>query len=237
MKQYARECILNRKDYIPGKPIEEVQKEFGITDIIKMASNENPMGTSPKAIEAMIEEVKTNSCRYPVSLCTELAGKLECGNHAFGKSHLFTSLGVAARTRFLESCLELAKAGDENGSVFHKAALEQGDQTLDAPLGLVNREPCGFPDVVHNVRLDQSVSGLDRNWFTPDFLSHASPPSCVASSMVAVCPNSQKSQVPGNIYKRFAVPLFERASGLEATARLCPWETPEDSPQKRILGA
>ena len=76
MKQYARECILNRKDYIPGKPIEEVQKEFGITDIIKMASNENPMGTSPKAIEAMIEEVKTNSCRYPVSLCTELVGKL-----------------------------------------------------------------------------------------------------------------------------------------------------------------
>ena len=76
MNQYARECILNRKDYIPGKPIEEVQKEFGITDIIKMASNENPMGTSPKAIEAMIEEVKTNSCRYPVSLCTELAGKL-----------------------------------------------------------------------------------------------------------------------------------------------------------------
>lgn len=76
MKQYARECILNRKDYIPGKPIEEVQKEFGITDIIKMASNENPMGTSPKAMEAMIEEVKTNSCRYPVSLCTELVGKL-----------------------------------------------------------------------------------------------------------------------------------------------------------------
>ena len=39
--------------YIPGKPISELQREFGVTDIIKLASNENPLGTSPLAIEAM----------------------------------------------------------------------------------------------------------------------------------------------------------------------------------------
>ncbi|MFA7109049.1 MAG: histidinol-phosphate transaminase [Sphaerochaetaceae bacterium] len=76
MKEWARKCILNRKDYIPGKPIEEVQKEFGITDIIKMASNENPLGTSPKAIKAMIEEIQKNSARYPVGLCTQLVEKI-----------------------------------------------------------------------------------------------------------------------------------------------------------------
>ena len=76
MNKYARECILNRKDYIPGKPIEEVQKEFGIKDIIKMASNENPLGTSPKAVEAMKKEISTNAHLYPVSLCTELVAKI-----------------------------------------------------------------------------------------------------------------------------------------------------------------
>ena len=41
--------------YDPGKPIEETAREQGLdpTDIIKLASNENPLGPSPKAIEAM----------------------------------------------------------------------------------------------------------------------------------------------------------------------------------------
>ena len=39
--------------YVPGKPVADVEREFGITDIIKLASNENPMGPSPKALEAM----------------------------------------------------------------------------------------------------------------------------------------------------------------------------------------
>ncbi|MEM9282270.1 MAG: histidinol-phosphate transaminase [Verrucomicrobiota bacterium] len=41
--------------YDPGKPIEETARELGLdpSDIIKMASNENPLGPSPKAIEAM----------------------------------------------------------------------------------------------------------------------------------------------------------------------------------------
>lgn len=46
---------LNRiKPYIPGKPIEEVRREMGIKgDIIKLASNENPVGVSPKALDAL----------------------------------------------------------------------------------------------------------------------------------------------------------------------------------------
>lgn len=39
--------------YEPGKPIEEVEREFGITNIIKLASNENPLGPSAKALEAI----------------------------------------------------------------------------------------------------------------------------------------------------------------------------------------
>ena len=43
--------------YQGGKPIEEVQRELGITDIIKLASNENPLGPSPLAVRAITESV------------------------------------------------------------------------------------------------------------------------------------------------------------------------------------
>jgi len=41
--------------YVPGKPIEEVQKELGLEEIIKLASNENPLGCSSMAKKAIIE--------------------------------------------------------------------------------------------------------------------------------------------------------------------------------------
>lgn len=41
--------------YPPGKPIEEVQREYGLDSVIKLASNENPLGPSPKAVEALRE--------------------------------------------------------------------------------------------------------------------------------------------------------------------------------------
>lgn len=50
--------------YVPGKPIEEVKKELGIEEVEKLASNENPLGPSPKAIEAIKKEVE-NIHIYP----------------------------------------------------------------------------------------------------------------------------------------------------------------------------
>ncbi len=43
--------------YKAGKPIEELAREKGLTKIVKLASNENPLGPSPKAIEAIINNV------------------------------------------------------------------------------------------------------------------------------------------------------------------------------------
>lgn len=48
----ARDVIRRLVPYVAGKPIEEVERELGITDIIKLASNESPLGPSPKALEA-----------------------------------------------------------------------------------------------------------------------------------------------------------------------------------------
>lgn len=50
--------------YVPGKPIEELQRELGLTRVIKLASNENPLGSSPKAL-AVINDTTTTLHRYP----------------------------------------------------------------------------------------------------------------------------------------------------------------------------
>ena len=64
----ARKAILNLKPYKPGKPIEEVKRELGLRDVIKMASNENPLGPSPKALAA-IKKHLADINRYPESGC------------------------------------------------------------------------------------------------------------------------------------------------------------------------
>ncbi len=53
MRELIAEHINTLSPYVPGKPIEELERELGITGAIKLASNENPLGPSPKAIEAM----------------------------------------------------------------------------------------------------------------------------------------------------------------------------------------
>jgi len=50
--------------YSPGKPIEEVEREFGISDSVKLASNENPLGPSPKALQAIAAALPAIH-RYP----------------------------------------------------------------------------------------------------------------------------------------------------------------------------
>jgi len=50
-----RSNILQMQPYLPGKPIEEVKRELGLSRVIKLASNENPFGPSPKAIAAVRE--------------------------------------------------------------------------------------------------------------------------------------------------------------------------------------
>ncbi len=44
--------VASLQPYVPGKPIEEVEREYGVTGVAKLASNENPLGPSPRAVEA-----------------------------------------------------------------------------------------------------------------------------------------------------------------------------------------
>jgi histidinol-phosphate aminotransferase len=61
--------------YIPGKPTEELEREYGIKNSIKMASNENPLGTSDKVIKAICKAAEKVNL-YPTSDCYYLRLKL-----------------------------------------------------------------------------------------------------------------------------------------------------------------
>lgn len=67
--------ILNLIPYKPGKPIAETQREYGITKVYKLASNENPLGVSPKALSA-IQRAAAELFRYPDPTFYELVSKV-----------------------------------------------------------------------------------------------------------------------------------------------------------------
>ncbi|MHC1719947.1 MAG: histidinol-phosphate transaminase [Clostridiaceae bacterium] len=93
VEKITRPSILKCRDYVPGKPVEEVRRELGLTDIIKMASNENPLGTSPKALAAIIEEMNSSCNRYPESLCVELRQRLS-QLHKVNEAQIFIDNGL-----------------------------------------------------------------------------------------------------------------------------------------------
>jgi histidinol-phosphate aminotransferase len=61
--------------YVPGKPIEEVAREYGVPDCAKLASNENPLGASPLALTA-IRDALERVHLYPDGSCFALKRKL-----------------------------------------------------------------------------------------------------------------------------------------------------------------
>jgi histidinol-phosphate aminotransferase len=76
--------------YIPGRPIEEVERELKI-HAIKLASNENPLGPSPKAVEA-VKNVLAESHRYPDGGTHLLRAKI-AGLHGVSMDQIFMALG------------------------------------------------------------------------------------------------------------------------------------------------
>lgn len=68
-----RQIVSDMDSYVPGRSQDEIAEEFGLKkeDIVKLGSNENPWGPSPKAIEAIKNELKSIN-RYPESQLKDL---------------------------------------------------------------------------------------------------------------------------------------------------------------------
>ena len=75
LPQQARPILTEIIPYEPGKPIPEVQREYGLSDVVKLASNENPLGPSPRALEA-VRAALPELNRYPDAGGYYLKGKL-----------------------------------------------------------------------------------------------------------------------------------------------------------------
>ncbi|OKY75710.1 MAG: histidinol-phosphate transaminase [Desulfobulbaceae bacterium DB1] len=75
MKLSVNKNIETLIPYPPGKPLKELEREYGITGSIKMASNENSLGPSPKALDAIRRNL-VNLHRYPDGSCYYLAAAL-----------------------------------------------------------------------------------------------------------------------------------------------------------------
>ncbi len=72
--------------YQPGKPVEELERELGISDSIKLASNENPLGPSPLALDA-IKKISSSINYYPDGGGFDLSNKL-AQKHQFDASSI-----------------------------------------------------------------------------------------------------------------------------------------------------
>lgn len=99
--------------YVPGKPIEELEREMGIKDSIKLASNENPMGPSGKALRA-IENHLAGINRYPD------------GGAFYLTQALAKKLGVEER------CLILGNGSNELIDIAVRTFMQPGDEAVMA---------------------------------------------------------------------------------------------------------
>lgn len=132
------------KPYQPGKPIEEVKREFGITgEIVKLASNENPLGPSPAALRALSETLPRLAL-YPDGGCHDLrlavAERLSVSPDSLifgnGSDEIIHLLGLT----FLEEGDEIV-IGDPTFVLYEAAATLAGAKSVKVPLthpGLVH---------------------------------------------------------------------------------------------------
>ena len=90
LKQLANPRILDQPVYTPGKPIEKVAEQFGFAhhEIVKLASNENPWGASPNAVEAGKRALELMTRR-----------KICMGVHGIGHGRFVQRPGVARGER------------------------------------------------------------------------------------------------------------------------------------------
>lgn len=113
MKLDIPENIEAIKPYPPGKPLEELEREYGITNSIKLASNENAWGPSPKAVEALRNDL-LNLHRYPDGSCYYLVQ------------------AIAQKTGAASSEIVLGNGSNEIIEFLVKAFVREGDEVISS---------------------------------------------------------------------------------------------------------
>lgn len=110
-----RDELKDLQAYKPGKPIEDVKREYGLEKVVKLASNENPLGCSPKVIEA-VKKAAENLAIYPD------------GNATLLKEALAKKIGLKT-TQILPS-----SGSDEMVDIIAKTFINKNDEVIMADL-------------------------------------------------------------------------------------------------------
>lgn len=114
----ARDFVRRINPYKPGKPMEEVARELNLSgEIIKLASNENPLGTSPLALAAMKKALK-ETYLYPDDNCFYLKNKL-ASRHGVEPGNIFIANGSVE----LLPLIALAYLGQGSSAVVSEGAF------------------------------------------------------------------------------------------------------------------
>ncbi|CAI6059688.1 Histidinol-phosphate aminotransferase [Paenibacillus sp. JJ-100] len=128
--------IVDLPVYKPGKPIEEVKRELGLEQVIKLASNENPYGSSPAALEAITKEM-ANVSVYPDGSSVELTEVL-AEHLGVERSNLIFGCGsdeiIALITRAFFLPGDETIMADQTFSVYKSNADIEGAVTIEVPL-------------------------------------------------------------------------------------------------------
>lgn len=139
------------RPYVPGKPIEEVQEEYGIDQIEKLASNENPIGPSPKAVEAIIREAN-NINFYPDAYAMKLK---EAIGKRYNLSHENIIVGNGGEQTLTMLAQVFINHGDEaimadtTFGLYETSVLNMGGQPVKLPLKDYKHDLDGFLEKIN----------------------------------------------------------------------------------------
>ncbi|MBX3039242.1 MAG: histidinol-phosphate transaminase [Bdellovibrionaceae bacterium] len=146
--------ILNMTPYRPGKPISETQREYGLKTVYKLASNENPLGPSPKALAA-VREALAHQHFYPDPSAYEL-------------------LSVLSRVwNVPRECLSIGNGSDEIIDLLTRIYCEAHDSVLTSKAAF---QAYQVSSVANRLKLRETA--LTKDWrfdleaIADDFLSH-----------------------------------------------------------------
>ncbi len=110
----VRDAVRHLQPYVPGKPIEEVKRELGLPDdfsLFKLASNENVLGPSPRAVEAM-QRASCEVWLYPDDTCFQLKNAL-AAHHGLKPDNFVVGNGSDEVIHFLGLAFLDATRSDE----------------------------------------------------------------------------------------------------------------------------
>ncbi|MBI3317506.1 MAG: histidinol-phosphate transaminase [Candidatus Omnitrophica bacterium] len=113
LKPIFKEFIEKIRPYEPGKPIKEVERELGLRRVVKLASNENPLGPSRKAVRAMRHALR-EAHLYPESTCFYLVKRIS------------EELGVA------ENQILVGNGSNEIIEILMRGFVSEGDQVISS---------------------------------------------------------------------------------------------------------